>query len=91
MGQAFSAVVSGVAAYGLYVRLGNTAEGLVTLRALGGEYCELEAARHRLMGQDSGRSYRLGQRLAVVLTGADARSRRLDFKLATVEGKRGRP
>ena len=91
VGQTFSAVVSGVAAYGLYVRLDNTAEGLVPLRALGEECFELDAARHRLTGQDSGRSYRLGQRLAVVLTDADARSCRLDFKLATVEGKGRRP
>lgn len=91
VGQTFSAVVSGVAAYGLYVRLDNTAEGLVPLRALGEECFELDAARHRLTGQDSGRSYRLGQRLAVVLTDADARSCRLDFKLATIERKGRRP
>ena len=91
VGQTFSAVVSGVAAYGLYVRLENTAEGLVPLRALGEECFELDAARHRLTGQDSGTSYRLGQRLAVVLTDADARSCRLDFKLATIERKGRRP
>ena len=91
VGQTFSAVVSGVAAYGLYVRLDNTAEGLVPLRALGEECFELDAARHRLTGQDSGTSYRLGQRLAVVLTDADARSCRLDFKLATIERKGRRP
>ncbi|MFR1640240.1 MAG: RNB domain-containing ribonuclease [Eggerthellaceae bacterium] len=32
VGQTFSAVISGVAAYGAYVRLDNTAEGLVPMR-----------------------------------------------------------
>ena len=81
VGQAFSAVVSGVTTYGLYVRLENTAEGLVPLKNLGCEYFAYDPVLHRLTGQDSGDKYRLGQRLAVVLTPADERSGRLDFRL----------
>ena len=36
-GQSFSAVISGVAAWGLYVRLDCTAEGILPVRALGDE------------------------------------------------------
>ena len=82
VGQAFSAVVSGVAAYGLYVRLDNTAEGLLPVRRLGAEYYSLDADLHRLVGQDSGKVWRLGQRIAVVLTVADARRHVLEFRLA---------
>lgn len=82
VGQTFSAVVSGVAAHGLFVRLDNTAEGLVPMRFLGGECFVLDPVLHRLVGQDTGASYRLGQRLAVVLEAADPRARRLDFRLA---------
>ncbi|HIW76173.1 MULTISPECIES: ribonuclease R family protein [Gordonibacter] len=85
VGQRFSAVVSGVATYGLYVRLDNTAEGLVPVRYLGEEYFAFDAVQHRLTGQETGRSFRLGQRLAVVLTNADTRARRLDFRLANDE------
>lgn len=81
-GQTFSAVVSGVAPYGVYVRLENTAEGLVPLKNLGREYFSLDPHLHRLVGQDTDVAYRLGQRIAVVLTTADARSGRLDFRLA---------
>ncbi len=66
VGQSFSAVVSGVATYGLYVRLDNTAEGLVPVRNLGPEYFAFDPVQHRLTGQDTGATYRLGQRLAVV-------------------------
>lgn len=82
VGQAFSAVVSGVAAYGLYVRLDNTAEGLLPVRRLGAEYYSLDADLHRLVGQDSDKVWRLGQRIAVVLTVADARRHVLEFRLA---------
>lgn len=82
VGKAFSGVVSGVAPYGLYVRLDNTAEGLLPVRRLGTEYYSLDAELHRLVGQDSGRTWRLGQRIAVVLTLADARRHVLEFRLA---------
>lgn len=82
VGRTFSAVVSGVAAYGVYVRLDNTAEGLVRLKDLGREYFAFDPVLYRLVGADTGKTYRLGQRFAVVLTEADVRLRRLDFRLA---------
>ena len=85
VGRSFSAVVSGVASYGVYVRLDNTAEGLIPLKNLGAEYFALDPVLHRLTGQDSGTTYRLGQRIPVVLTAADPRSRRLDFRPARGE------
>lgn len=82
VGESFSAVVSGVAPYGLYVRLDCTAEGILPVRKLGAEYFSHDADLHRLVGQDSGRTWRLGQRVAVTLTAADARRRQLEFRLA---------
>lgn len=82
VGEPFEATVSGVAAYGMYVKLDNTAEGLVAAKRLGGEYFALDSVRHMLVGQDSGRVFRLGQRVHVVLDAADARAGRLDFRLA---------
>ncbi|MDO4501589.1 MAG: RNB domain-containing ribonuclease [Coriobacteriia bacterium] len=81
VGQSFSGVVSGVATYGVYVRLENTAEGLVPIRSLGSEYFSLDAAHHCLVGQESGTMYYLGQRLPVTLVAADPRTRNIDFKI----------
>lgn len=81
-GQAFSAVVSGVAGFGLYVRLDCTAEGIVPVRALGEEYFSFDPVRYTLTGEDTGRSYRLGQRVPVVLKVADPATRTLEFALA---------
>ncbi len=83
VGQAFSAVVSGVAAYGLYVRLDCTAEGLLPVRALGAEYFAFDPVRYTLTGEDTGKVYRLGQRVPVVLKVADPATTTLEFALAT--------
>ena len=82
IGQRFSAIVSGVANYGIYVQLENTAEGLIPIRSLGDEYFSFDATQHRLRGEDSSKTYRLGQRVAVVLVDADVREGHLDFELA---------
>lgn len=82
VGQSFSAVVSGVASYGLYVRLDCTAEGLLPVRALGGEYFYFDVARYQLVGDETGKTYRLGQRIAVVLKSADPTTSTLEFVLA---------
>ncbi|WP_302963252.1 ribonuclease R family protein [uncultured Adlercreutzia sp.] len=82
VGQAFSAVVSGVAVYGLYVRLDCTAEGILPVRALGEEYFAFDPVRYTLTGEETGRVFRLGQRVAVVLKSADVPTAALEFALA---------
>ena len=82
VGQSFSAVISGVAAWGLYVRLDCTAEGILPVRALGDEYFVFDPVRYTLVGDESGKVYRLGQRVAVPLKSADATTASLEFVLA---------
>jgi len=82
IGETFSALISGVASFGLFVRLDNTAEGVVEMQDLGSEYFILDSARHMLIGSDTGKQYRLGKRVAVRLVEADRRMRELRFRLA---------
>ena len=81
VGALFDGVISGVTSYGFFVRLANTAEGLVALKDLGREYFAYDAKRHMLTGEESGRRFRLGQKVRVVLEAADPRAARLDFTL----------
>jgi len=81
VGSSFSAVISGVMSFGFFVRLENTAEGLVPVRSLGGEYFAFDPKRHTLTGEESGKVFRLGQRVQVILEAADPRSSRLDFRV----------
>jgi len=81
VGEVFPATVAGVATYGLFVRLDNTAQGMVEMSDLGNEYFMLDPVRHTLTGSDSRRVYRLGQHVAVRLVEADRRTRTLRFRV----------
>ena len=87
VGQSFSATISGVASYGVYVRLDNTAEGLLPLKELGQEYFIFDGVHHTLTGEESGTLYRLAQRVAVILNSADPLTRNLTFKLCRNQAK----
>ena len=77
VGESFSGIVVGCERYGLFVMLDDTcAEGLLPTRALGEEWFTYDDTRMALMGEESGRTYRLGQRVAVKVTGANPRAGR---------------
>jgi ribonuclease R len=83
IGEAFEGIVSGVARFGLFIQLqGGIGEGLVRVERLGGEWFEHDPARHELRGPQSGRTFRLGDALRVVVERADTVLRRVDLRLA---------
>lgn len=82
IGQTLPGIVSGVTSYGLYVRFDNTCEGFLPTRFLGYDYFTFDAQHYRLVGQDTNRSFRLGQPLRVIVHDAPAHARKLDLRLA---------
>jgi len=93
--QAFDATVSGVTAFGLFVRLDEIfVEGLVHITELPSDYYHFDAVKHRLMGERAGRRYRLNDAIAVRLVRVDLDEKRVDFVPANSDGasslRRGR-
>jgi ribonuclease R len=83
VGEEFTATISGVAAFGIFVALDEVyVEGMVHVSELGNDYYQFDAARHQLLGERSGRRFRLGDRVRVRLVRADLETTRLDFVLA---------
>jgi ribonuclease R len=83
VGETFSATLSGVAAFGIFVALDEVyVEGMVHVSELGNDYYQFDAARHQLVGERTGRRFRLGDRVSVRLVRADLETTRLDFTLA---------
>ena len=83
VGEVFDSTVSGVAGFGLFVALDSVyVEGMVHISELGNDYFHFDPARHQLLGERSGRRYRLGDRLQVKLVRVDMDSSRLEFVLA---------
>ncbi|MCX7401787.1 MAG: ribonuclease R [Planctomycetia bacterium] len=82
IGHEMDAVVTGVESFGLFVQgLQLPAEGLVTLAALPDDTYRHERASHTLCGRRPGHSFRLGDRVRVVVARVDLDRRTLDFRL----------
>ncbi|MEM6376296.1 MAG: S1 RNA-binding domain-containing protein, partial [Pseudomonadota bacterium] len=88
LGEEVSGKISGVAKFGVFVRLDDTgADGLVPMRALGAEYFHFDRERGTLMGADSGRLIGLGQRVLVRLAEAAPVTGGLALDLVELEGE----
>ena len=81
LGEEFDATITGVAAFGVFVTLDDMfVEGLVHVSALGSDYFHFDPVRHRLGGERSRRSFRLGDRIRVRVASVDLDERRVDFE-----------
>ena len=83
-GEVFEGVISGVTQWGLYVELPNTVEGLVHVSNLKGDYFNFVEQRYELVGERTGRTYKLGQKVEVTLKDIDKRNRTIDFEIVSV-------
>jgi ribonuclease R len=79
IGQEFEGVISGVTNWGFYVELPNTVEGLVRVNELRGDYYVFNEERMELRGEMSGKTYKLGQKVSVIVSGTDRLTRTIDF------------
>ncbi|CAM4367781.1 ribonuclease R [Palleronia rufa] len=80
--------ISGVQRFGLFVKLDGTgADGLIPMRALGGEYFHHDRDAQTIMGADSGRVFGIGQRVTVRIAEAVAATGGLVLDLLEVEGQ----
>jgi len=81
VGQEYTGVVTGVAAFGLFVTLEDLhVEGLVHVSQLGSDYFHFDPARQRLDGERGGESFGVGDRLAVRVIRVDLDERKVDFE-----------
>jgi ribonuclease R len=80
VGGTFSGSITGVVPFGLFVTLDDFyVDGLVHISELGRDYFQYDAARHALLGERTGKRYRLADRMTVKLVRVDLESRKIDF------------
>ena len=82
IGEEYDGVISGITAYGLYVELANTVEGLVHVNSLEGDVYEFDENASELRGARTGLAYRLGEKVRVRVKGTDRLCRTIDFEMA---------
>ena len=85
IGEVYEGIVSSVTAFGLFVELPNTIEGLVPIAMLEDDYYIYDEQLYRLIGRSTGTVYALGQRVTVKVTAVDLAIRRVEFALEEAE------
>lgn len=87
VGNIYSAVISSVTSFGLFVMLENTIEGLIHIKNLPDFYV-YDEKKNTLTGNYSKVVYNIGDRIRVRLIGADKQTRQIDFMLVPDNVKR---
>ncbi len=82
VGEEFDGVVSAVTSFGLFVELDDLyIEGLIHISALPGDYYAYDRAKQRLIGERSGRSFKLGGKVRVQVARVDLDDKKIDLEL----------
>ena len=85
IGRCFEGVISGVTSWGIYVELHNTVEGLIHVSKIPGDYYYYDESKCEMVGEATGRTFKLGMPVKVQVDGCDRFNRTIDFGL--VEGR----
>ena len=82
VGAEFSGVISSVTGFGLFVRLDDLfIDGLVHISTLDNDYYQFDAAKQRLIGENSGMIYRLGDKVKIRVVAVHLEQKMVDFSL----------
>lgn len=81
IGENFEGVVSGITGWGIYVELPNTVEGLVHVSKLPGDYFYYNEKSCEMVGEATGRTFKLGMPVTVCIEGCDRFTRSIDMSL----------
>ncbi|HNQ03497.1 MAG TPA: ribonuclease R [Thiobacillaceae bacterium] len=82
LNEEFDGVISAVVSFGVFVTLNEVfVEGLVHASELGTDYFHFDLARHQMLGERTGRRYRLGDKVRVRVVSVDIETSRIDFSM----------
>jgi ribonuclease R len=82
LGEDFTGIITGVTGFGIFVELKNIfVEGLVHITVLEDDYYYFDPLRHQLIGEHSGKIYRIGDQLKVKVARVDMENKQIDFVL----------
>ena len=80
IGEEFTASITGVNSFGIFVQLPNSVEGLVSVRTLDGFY-QFDEERQTLTNRKNKEKFGIGTQLLVKCTGASKQASTIDFEI----------
>ena len=72
-------------AWGIYVELPNTIEGMIHVSKLPGDYFYYDENSYEMVGERTGITYKLGQKIRIQVNRADKIGREIDFGIPEEE------
>ena len=90
VGKDFEGTISGLTTWGMYVELPNTIEGMIRVADIPGDYYYYDEDMHRMVGEKTGKVYKMGEPLRIIVAGVDKLTRTIDFVLYQ-EDEEGNP
>ncbi len=82
IGEEYDGIISGVTAFGMFVELPNGVEGLVHISSLMDDYYDFYEERYALVGNHSGKAYRLGDAVRIEVLNVNISDVSIDFIMA---------
>lgn len=81
LGESFPAVISSVTSFGMFATLENSCEGLIRCETMTDDYYEYDETKHQLIGQRTGRIYKIGDSIRITVAACNIIMRKIDFVL----------
>jgi ribonuclease R len=92
IGNTYTGEVSTVTNFGLFIRLDEVyVEGLIHVTELGNDYFHYDQSRQRMVGERSGKSYSIGDKVEIQVATVDIDLRRIDFSLVEKSYNKSNP
>ena len=82
IGEEFEGVISSITKWGIYVELPNTIEGLIHVTNLYDDHYNYIEDSYEMVGEHTGKTYKLGQTVKVRVIDTSKAERTIDFELA---------
>lgn len=87
VGETFNGIITSVNSFGVFVELDEIyVDGLVHITALDNDYYHYDPVGHRLTGERTGKVFRLGDPLTIIVAKVNLDDRKIDFVPAKTAG-----
>lgn len=88
IGMEFDGIISSVTNFGLFVELPNTVEGLVHVSCLTDDYYRYDERSYAMIGERTGKVYRIGDQITVRVINVNKDERIVDFEIVGMKDRR---
>lgn len=81
IGEEYEGIISSVTHFGFFVELDNTVDGLVHISTLLDDYYQYDEKRLMLVGEMTGKTYKLSDKVKVRVVSCNKKEKTIDFEL----------